>query len=91
MLSTGAMIRIGMVYGNLMVNVQPTNVKLKDRAIRIIAEATEVEEDRAEELLTQAGTVRTAIVMQKLGLTRDQAIARLNAADGRLRMALGEG
>ncbi len=91
MLSTGAMIRIGMVYGNLMVNVQPTNVKLKDRAIRIIAEATEVEEDRAEELLTQAGTVRTAIVMQKLGLTRDQAIARLNAADGRLRVALGEG
>jgi N-acetylmuramic acid 6-phosphate etherase len=91
MLSTGAMIRIGMVYGNLMVNVQPTNVKLKDRAIRIIADATEIEEDRAEELLTQAGTVRTAIVMQKLGLTRDQAVARLNAADGRLRVALGQG
>jgi N-acetylmuramic acid 6-phosphate etherase len=91
MLSTGAMIRIGMVYGNLMVNVQPTNVKLKDRAVRIIAAATEVEEDHAEELLAQAGTVRTAIVMQKLGLTREQALARLSAADGRLRVALGEG
>jgi N-acetylmuramic acid 6-phosphate etherase len=90
MLSTGAMIRIGMVYGNLMVNVQPTNVKLKDRAIRIIADATEVEEDRAAELLTQAGTVRTAIMMQKLGLTREQALARLDAANGRLRVALGE-
>jgi N-acetylmuramic acid 6-phosphate etherase len=91
MLSTGAMIRIGMVYGNLMVNVQPTNVKLKDRAVRIIAAAAEVEEDRAAELLTQAGTVRTAIVMQKLGLTREQALSRLNAANGRLRVALGEG
>jgi len=91
MLSTGAMIRIGMVYGNLMVNVQPTNVKLKDRAVRIIAAATEVEEDRAAELLTQAGTVRTAIVMEKLGLTREQALSRLNAANGRLRVALGEG
>ena len=91
MLSTGAMIRIGMVYSNLMVNVQPTNVKLKDRAVRIIAAAAEVEEDRAAELLTQAGTVRTAIVMQKLGLTREQALSRLNAANGRLRVALGEG
>jgi N-acetylmuramic acid 6-phosphate etherase len=91
MLSTGAMIRIGMVYSNLMVNVQPTNVKLKDRAVRIIAAATEVEEDRAAELLTQAGTVRTAIVMQKLGLTREQALARLTEANGRLRVALGEG
>jgi len=47
MLSTGTMIRMGMVYGNLMVNVQPTNVKLKDRATRIIAAATGVDEERA--------------------------------------------
>ena len=45
MLSTGAMIRTGMVYGNLMVNVQPTNEKLRNRAIRIIAAATEVDEE----------------------------------------------
>ncbi len=91
MLSTGAMIRIGMVYGNLMVNVQPTNVKLKDRAIRIIAAATGAEEDRAAELLAQAGTVRVAIVMQKLGMTPEQALGQLDKAQGRLRSALGEG
>ena len=90
MLSTGAMIRTGMVYGNLMVNVQPTNEKLKDRAIRIIAAATGVDEDRAAMLLTQAGTVRVAIVMQKLSLSREQAVQRLEAAQGRLRAVLGE-
>jgi N-acetylmuramic acid 6-phosphate etherase len=90
MLSTGAMIRTGMVYGNLMVNVQPTNEKLKDRAIRIIAAATGVDEDRAAELLAQAGAVRVAIVMQKLGISREQAVQRLNAVHGRLRVVLGE-
>jgi N-acetylmuramic acid 6-phosphate etherase len=90
MLSTGAMIRTGMVYGNLMVNVQPSNVKLKDRAIRIIAAATEVDEDQAATLLTQAGTVRVAIVMQKLSISREQAIQRLDAAHGRLRVVLGD-
>jgi N-acetylmuramic acid 6-phosphate etherase len=90
MLSTGAMIRTGMVYGNLMVNVQPTNEKLKDRAIRIIAAATGVDEDQAEALLTQAGTVRVAIVMQQLSIPREQAMQRLDAAHGRLRVALGD-
>src|SRR6202012_5756025 len=90
MLSTGAMIRLGMVYGNLMVNVQPTNVKLKDRAIRIIAAATGTDEQHASELLAEAGTVKTAIVMQKLGLSPDEARQRLQAAKGRLRVALGE-
>jgi N-acetylmuramic acid 6-phosphate etherase len=90
MLSTGAMIRIGMVYGNLMVNVQPTNVKLKDRAIRIIAAATGVDEDRAAESLAQAGAVRVAIVMLKLGIPREQAVQRLEAVQGRLRVVLGE-
>jgi N-acetylmuramic acid 6-phosphate etherase len=90
MLSTGAMIRTGMVYGNLMVNVQPTNVKLKDRAIRIIAAATGVDEIKAAALLEQAGAVRVAIVMQQLGLTREQALQRLEAVHGRLRAALGE-
>jgi N-acetylmuramic acid 6-phosphate etherase len=90
MLSTGAMIRIGMVYGNLMVNVQPTNEKLKDRAQRIIAAATGVDQERAAELLTQGGTVRVAILMQKLGIGREDAVSRLGAAGGRLRVALGE-
>jgi N-acetylmuramic acid 6-phosphate etherase len=90
MLSTGAMIRTGMVFGNLMVNVQPTNEKLKDRAIRIIAAATEVDEELAAALLEQAGEVRVAIVMQKLGVTREQAVHRLDKARGRLRLALGD-
>lgn len=88
MLSTGAMIRIGMVYGNLMVNVQPTNVKLQDRATRIIAAATGVDEEKAGKLLDEAGAVRVAIVMQKLGLTREQAEARLHTAHNKLRAAL---
>jgi N-acetylmuramic acid 6-phosphate etherase len=90
MLSTGAMIRLGMVYGNLMVNVQPTNVKLKDRATRIIAAATGVDEKRAAELLAETGAVRVAIVMQKLGMNRQQAEQKLAAVHGRLRAALGE-
>jgi N-acetylmuramic acid 6-phosphate etherase len=90
MLSTGAMIRMGLVYGNLMVNVQPTNVKLKDRATRIIAAATGVDEERAAELLATAGVVRVAIVMQKLGVTREEALRRLDLVHGRLRAALGE-
>jgi N-acetylmuramic acid 6-phosphate etherase len=90
MLSTGAMIRTGMVYGNLMVNVQPTNEKLKDRAIRIIAAATGVDEAQAAALLAEAGAVRVAIVMQKLGIPREQAVRRLDAARGRLRVILGD-
>jgi len=90
MLSTGAMIRIGMVYGNLMVNVQPTNEKLKDRAERIIAAASGVDQGRASELLVKAGTVRAAIVMQKLGIGREEAERRLAAAGGKLRLVLGE-
>jgi N-acetylmuramic acid 6-phosphate etherase len=90
MLSTGAMIRIGMVYGNLMVNVQPTNEKLKDRAERIISAAADVDKQRAATLLEEAGSVRVAIVMQKLGIGRDEAAKRLEAANGRLRAVLGE-
>jgi N-acetylmuramic acid 6-phosphate etherase len=90
MLSTGAMIRTGMVYGNLMVNVQPTNEKLKDRAIRIISAATGVDEVQAAALLAEAGAVRIAIVMQKLGIGREHALQRLELAKGRLRAALGD-
>jgi N-acetylmuramic acid 6-phosphate etherase len=90
MLSTGAMIRTGMVYGNLMVNVQPTNEKLKDRAIRIISAATGVDQVQAAALLAEAGAVRVAIVMQKLGISREPAMQRLELAKGRLRAALGD-
>jgi N-acetylmuramic acid 6-phosphate etherase len=91
MLSTGTFIRLGYVYGNLMVNVQPKNQKLVDRARRIIAQAAGVSPDRARELLAESGmSVRTAIVMGKAGVPRDEAERRLAASRGRVRQALGE-
>jgi len=66
MLSTEAFVRLGYVYGNLMVNVQPKNRKLVDRARRIIAQAAGVSYERAGELLVEAGdNVRRAIEMAK--------------------------
>lgn len=88
MLSTGAMIRMGYVYGNLMVNVQPTNGKLADRARRIVAAIGGVSYDEASELLEKAGSVRTAILMHKRRLSRSEAEAQLKLAKGRLRVAL---
>jgi N-acetylmuramic acid 6-phosphate etherase len=88
MLSTGVMIRMGYVYGNLMVNLQPTNVKLTDRARRIIARITGVSYDEAARLLNEAGSVRTAVLMHTRKLSRREAEAKLAAAKGRLRIAL---
>jgi N-acetylmuramic acid 6-phosphate etherase len=89
MLSTGAMIRLGHVYGNMMVNVQPTNGKLADRARRIIAESAGISYERAAELLEQSGrSVRTAIVMGKLGVSRAEAELRLQQAEGRVGKAV---
>jgi N-acetylmuramic acid 6-phosphate etherase len=90
MLSTGVMIKTGAVYGNLMVNLKPTNFKLVDRAQRIIMTATGCTHDRAVELLLEGGTVKTAIVIEKLGVDRASAEAKLTAARGRLSDALGE-
>ena len=88
MLSTGVMIKTGAVYGNLMVNVQPTNAKLVDRAQRIIAAATGVDMATAARLLEESGSVKTAIAMQKLSLDRAAAEAKLKASHGRLAAAL---
>jgi|SRR5579875_914494 len=88
MLSTGAMIRLGYVYGNLMVNVQPTNAKLVDRARRIISQIAGVSYDEASQLLAQAQSVRIAILIHKLGIGREEAERRLQQAKGRLRAAL---
>jgi N-acetylmuramic acid 6-phosphate etherase len=91
MLSTGTFIRLGYIYGNLMVNVQPKNEKLVDRARRIIAQAAGVSPERARELLAESGmSVRTAIVMGKAGIAREEAERRLAASHGRVRQALGE-
>jgi N-acetylmuramic acid 6-phosphate etherase len=88
MLSTGVMIRLGYVYGNLMVNVQPTNEKLVDRARRIVASIADVSYDEASRLLAEAGSVRTAILMSKGKLSRSAAEDKLKIARGRLREAL---
>jgi N-acetylmuramic acid 6-phosphate etherase len=88
MLSSGVMIRLGYVYGNLMVNVQPTNEKLIDRARRIIASIAAVSYDEASRLLAEAGSVRTAILMSKRKLSRSEAEAKLKTAKGQLRAAI---
>jgi N-acetylmuramic acid 6-phosphate etherase len=89
MLTTGAFVRLGYVYGNLMVNVQPRNTKLVDRARRIVAQAAGVSYERAGELLAAAGSsVRAAILMSKAGIGREEAERRLAAAGGSISKAL---
>lgn len=88
MLSTGLMIKLGYVYGNLMTNVQTTNIKLVDRAERIISAATGIPQEQAAELLQQAGSVRVAIVMQKRGISRAAAETALEDAGQSIRRAL---
>jgi N-acetylmuramic acid 6-phosphate etherase len=91
MLSTGAFIRLGYVYGNLMVNVQPKNTKLVDRARRIVAQSAGVPYERGAELLEASGnSVRVAILMGKTGIGREEAERRLAAAHGRISQALGK-
>lgn len=90
MISTGVMIRLGYVYGNLMVKLQPTNSKLEYRAKRIISNVTGAPMEEAAELLTESGSVSTAILMKRLQMSREEAVRRLQQANGNLRVALGE-
>jgi N-acetylmuramic acid 6-phosphate etherase len=91
MLTTGAMVRIGKTYGNLMVDVQTGSEKLKDRARRIVNIVTGLEYDDADRLLKKAHwNVKAAIVMQKTGLPYPKALSRLRKAHDSLREALGE-
>ncbi|HYZ86499.1 MAG TPA: N-acetylmuramic acid 6-phosphate etherase [Bryobacteraceae bacterium] len=88
MLSTGVMVRLGYVYENLMVNVQPKNEKLVDRSIRIVQQATGLDRSAAERLFHQTRDVKVSILMAKLGVDADKARSLLAAARGRLRQAL---
>jgi N-acetylmuramic acid 6-phosphate etherase len=92
MISTGVMVRTGAVYGNLMVNVKPTNDKLIDRAQRIIMATADsdrpIDRPTATRLLIEAGSVKTAIAMHKLCLSRTDAEQRLAANGGSLSKAL---
>jgi N-acetylmuramic acid 6-phosphate etherase len=81
-ITTGAMIRLGKTYGNLMVDLKATNNKLVDRSQRIVMEVCGVSREEAKELLGRADrSVKTAIVMQKKGISRDDA-ERLLAENG---------
>ncbi len=86
MITTGAMIRIGKSYGNLMVDMRATNVKLADRAERIVMTVCEIGRDTARELLVRAdGSVKLAIVMQALLVDAADARHRLADAGGVIR------
>ena len=89
MLSTGAMVRRGYVYGNLMVNVHTKNEKLVERAIAILQRATGADRTVAERALNDAGmNLPVALVMLKTGLPEPKAAQRLKAANGNVRKAL---
>lgn len=88
MLSTGVMIRWGKTYGNLMVDVQPSNNKLRARARQIVAQATGVSEREAAVALAAAGEVKTAIVALLAEITPAEARQRLDKAGGVVRRAL---
>ena len=78
MLSTGAMTLLGKVYGNLMVDVRPTNAKLRRRAVTIVARATGLDERDAETALHAAGDdIKTAIVAARAGVSPEVARGRL--------------
>ena len=91
MLTTGAMVRIGKTYGNLMVDVQTGSEKLKDRARRIVNIVTGLDYDESDKLLKKAHwNVKAAIVMQKTGMPYPKALTRLRKAHDSMREAIGE-
>lgn len=89
MISTASMVGIGKVYGNLMVDMQATNLKLAEREKRIVCMACGCTENTAEEMLLQAdGSMKTAIVMIKAGISREEAAQRLEKNKGFVRKCL---
>jgi len=91
MLSTAAMARLGHVYENLMIDVKPSNQKVSERILRILAEASGKSLSASEHALRQSGhNLRTALVMLKLGVDVRAAKMKLAKAKGELREALGE-
>ncbi|WP_312285084.1 N-acetylmuramic acid 6-phosphate etherase [Yokenella regensburgei] len=89
MISTGAMIRIGKVYSNLMVDVEATNAKLIERQVSIVMEATECSRETAQQALDASQRhCKTAIVMVLTGLSADEAKTLLSANNGYIRQAL---
>jgi N-acetylmuramic acid 6-phosphate etherase len=91
MLSTAAMVRLGHAYDNLMIDLALTNDKLRQRGLRILAEASGAEPSAAKHALRQSGhDLRVALVMLKNGIEAQAARVRLALANENLRQALGE-
>jgi N-acetylmuramic acid 6-phosphate etherase len=89
MISTVSMIKLGKTYGNLMVDLQVSNIKLRDRAIRIIQAATSCDFKRAQEALQESkDQVKVAIVMILLDSSAEKALELLKASGSRVRAAL---
>jgi N-acetylmuramic acid 6-phosphate etherase len=89
MLTTGAMVRMGKTYSNLMVDLRASNVKLTERATRIVETLTGLSGLRAGDLLKNCnGEVKTAVVSYQLNLSPELARERLDAVEGHLRKAL---
>jgi N-acetylmuramic acid 6-phosphate etherase len=90
-ITTGAMVRLGKVFGNLMVDLQVTCEKLRDRGQRILMETLGLDPKAAESLLERAGGhVKTAIVMGRLQIDADEARARLREHGGVLARVVGD-
>lgn len=90
MISTTAMVRLGKVWGNLMVDMKASNAKLRDRAVRFIVGQTDLSREAAAALLEKAGgSVKLALVMAKRGVSADDALALLKQHGQKLRPILG--
>ena len=91
MISTATMIGVGKVYGNLMVDVKATNLKLVERCHRIVMEATGCTHEEAGAALAQCdNSCKIAIVMILLGVTKEEAVAKLNENKQFVRAAVGK-
>jgi len=91
MLTTASMIKIGKTYENFMVDVQPTNTKLQDRASRIVSEIADITYEKAQDFLAKSNyQVKPAIIMSILGLSYEEAAAIIKKHNGRLREVLLE-
>ena len=90
-ISTGAMVKLGKVYGNRMIDVSVTNSKLEDRALRIISDLTDLDREKASALLSASGSkVKLALLMHWTNKTKAEAEALLAENEGNLRQALGQ-
>ncbi len=89
MISTGAMVRIGKTLGNRMVDLRPTNEKLRIRSRRMLRELAEIDDDRAREILAQCGGhLKRALVVALANVEPDAAQALLDAHGGQVRLVL---